>query len=152
MSTWVSRCVAYYKLSVVQIIFLSTTNFTFPQALFYNINSLTDTFRCSQKCQIKLISCGLSLPAAEQILISQPLPARIQIPVWLRPAANMASRYHSSAGLSPTPSFQHTQNKRAKLQISMQMLLKLWQCSHIAVGEKEAHSFRRIKTKFNDIS
>lgn len=107
--------------------FLFTTNFTFPQAPFYNMNSLTDTFRCSQKWKIKLNSCGLSVPAAEQILIRQPLPARItNTPVWFRPAGtNMASSYHSSAWLPTTP-FQHAQNRRVKMQISMQMLLKLW--------------------------
>lgn len=100
MSTWVGRCLAYYKLSVAQIIFLSTTNFTFPQAPFYNINSLTDNFRWKrQKCQIKLTSCGL--PAAEHILISQPVPARAaNTPVWLRPAVtNHKIKYISGISL-----------------------------------------------------
>lgn len=75
------------KLPVLQINFLSTTNFTSPQAPFYNINSLTDSFRQSQKCQIKLTSCGLPFPAAEHILTRQPLPARrANTPVSLRPA------------------------------------------------------------------
>lgn len=113
--------------SAVQIIFLSTTYFTVPQAPFYNINSLPDPFRCSQKCQIKLSSCGLSLAAAEHILL-RACPCRTaNTPGCLRPAGtNMARSCHSSAWLSPAPSCQQAQNKGAKLQISLQMLLQLW--------------------------
>lgn len=76
ISSWINRCITYYKLPVVEIIFLSTTNFTFPQALFYNINSLADAFRWSETRQIKLTSCRFSLTAAEHTLSRQCYPSR----------------------------------------------------------------------------
>lgn len=136
MPTWASRCVAYYKLSVVQIIFLPTTNFTFPQAPSYNINPLTDAFRCSQKCQIKLTSCGLSLPAAGYILIREPHPCKDhKHPCVAQTCCDKHGKQVPQLSLavhcSCFPTHTETQTKGVKLQIAGQMLLKLGQHSHI---------------------
>lgn len=97
MSTWVNRCMTYYKLSVVEIISLFTANFTFPQALFYNINSLADASRCSQKCQIKLTSCGFSLKLHNTHRSDSVTPPETtNITVLLRTSmTNMRSRYYN---------------------------------------------------------
>lgn len=116
ISSWINRSIIYYKLPVVEIIFLSTTNFTFPQALFYNINSLADAFRCSETRQIKLTSCGFSLTAAEHTLSSVTPPETTNIPLLLRPSVtNMRSKYYIWGCFSTTHYLQYAEKDKPKV-------------------------------------
>lgn len=71
---------------------------------------------------------------------SEPVPARTaDTPGWLRPAVtNMVSRYHSSACLSPTLSFQHTGERSKAANLTADASQALVEFPYIAVGRRKS--------------